>query len=110
MIPDINLFWNYVTIFSFNSAYCHCGTKDINHDEGQMKTEDLTIEGMHCGGCVAHVKRELAKLSGVRVENAEVGKFRVAYNESEVTHRDIGRAIQEAGYRLVEVPPSIAGS
>jgi copper chaperone len=65
-----------------------------------MKTEELRIEGMSCGHCVMSVKKELAKLAGVRVETAEIGKVRVEYDESRVTREDLARAIDEAGYQL----------
>jgi copper chaperone len=68
---------------------------------GSMKTEELKIEGMSCGHCVMSVRKELAKLGGVRVDTAEIGKVRVEYDESRVTREDLARAIGEAGYRLV---------
>jgi copper chaperone len=66
-----------------------------------MKTKDLIIEGMTCGHCIMNVKKELAKLAGVRVESVEIGKGRVQYDESLVSHRDFERAIDNAGYRLI---------
>jgi copper chaperone len=68
---------------------------------GSMKTEELKIEGMSCGHCVMSVKKELARLAGLRIDAAEVGKVRVEYDESRVTREDLARAIDEAGYRLV---------
>lgn len=66
-----------------------------------MKTQDLTIEGMTCGHCVMHVRKELGKLAGVQVESVEIGKARVRYDESLVSGEDLKRAIDNAGYRLV---------
>jgi copper chaperone CopZ len=66
-----------------------------------MKTQDLTIEGMSCGHCVMHVKKELSKVSGLTVENVEIGKARVQYDETKVTSDQLSRAIEEAGYKLV---------
>jgi copper chaperone CopZ len=66
-----------------------------------MKTQDLTIEGMSCGHCVMHVKKELSKLSGLTIENVEIGKARVQYDETKVTSDQLSKAIEEAGYRLV---------
>ncbi|MGA3246456.1 MAG: cation transporter [Bacteroidota bacterium] len=66
-----------------------------------MKTQELTIEGMSCGHCVMHVKKELSKLSGLTIENVEIGKARVQYDEAKVTSDQISKAIEEAGYKLV---------
>ena len=68
-----------------------------------MKTQDLTIEGMSCGHCVMHVKKELSKVSGLTIENVEIGKARVQYDEAKVTPDQISKAIEEAGYRLMPV-------
>jgi copper chaperone CopZ len=66
-----------------------------------MKTQDLTIEGMSCGHCVMHVKKELSKVSGLTVENVEIGKARVHYDETKVTPDQVSKAIEAAGYKLV---------
>jgi copper chaperone CopZ len=66
-----------------------------------MKTQNLTIEGMSCGHCVMHVEKELSKVNGLTVENVEIGKARVHYDEAKVTPDQVSKAIEEAGYRLV---------
>jgi copper chaperone len=66
-----------------------------------MKTQELTIEGMTCGHCVMSVKKELGKVSGLKVENVEIGKALVQFDESTVTREQLAKAIEEAGYRLV---------
>ncbi len=71
-----------------------------------MKTKDLIIEGMTCGHCIMNIKIELAKLAGVRVESVDIGKSRVQYDESLVSHRDFERAVDNAGYRLVTETPA----
>jgi copper chaperone len=66
-----------------------------------MKTQNLTIEGMSCGHCVMHVKKELSKLNGVTIENIEIGKARVQVDETQVSFEHLVKAVEEAGYRLV---------
>ena len=66
-----------------------------------MKTQELTIEGMSCGHCIMHVKKELSKLNGLTIENVEIGKARVHYDEAKVTPDQLTKAIEEAGYKLV---------
>ena len=66
-----------------------------------MKTQELTIQGMTCGHCVMHVRKELSKLQGLKIENLEIGKALVQYEETTVTREQIAKAIENAGYRLV---------
>lgn len=66
-----------------------------------MKTQDLTIEGMSCGHCVMHVKKELSRVNGLTIENVEIGKARVRYDETKVTPDHLAKAIEQAGYKLV---------
>jgi len=66
-----------------------------------VKTQELTIEGMSCGHCIMHVKKELSKLNGLTIENVEIGKARVHYDEAKVTPDQLTKAIEEAGYKLV---------
>jgi len=66
-----------------------------------MKTEELKIEGMSCGHCVMSVKKELGKFAGITIEDVQIGKARVQYDESKVTHNDLVRAIDAAGYKVI---------
>ncbi len=66
-----------------------------------MKSHELVIEGMSCNHCVMHVKKELAKISGLVIEDVQIGKARVQYDEASVTQQNLAQAVQEAGYRLV---------
>jgi copper chaperone CopZ len=38
-----------------------------------METVNLSIQGMHCGGCAAKVSTALQSVSGVKVEEVAVG-------------------------------------
>ncbi|MEK6755000.1 MAG: heavy-metal-associated domain-containing protein [Bacteroidota bacterium] len=66
-----------------------------------MKTQELIIEGMSCGHCVMSVRKELSKVSGLTVENIEIGRALVQYDEAKVTKGQLAKVIEEAGYRLV---------
>ena len=66
-----------------------------------MKSQELTIEGMSCGHCVMHVKKELSKVNGLTIENVEIGKARVQVDESQVSYDRLAKAVEEAGYKLV---------
>jgi copper chaperone CopZ len=66
-----------------------------------MKTQELNIEGMTCGHCVMHVKKELSKVAGLIVEDVQIGTARVKFDETQVTSEHLSHAITEAGYKLV---------
>jgi copper chaperone CopZ len=48
-----------------------------------------------------HVRKELSKLDGLTIEDVEIGKVRVQYDETKVTPDHLAKAIEEAGYKLV---------
>ncbi len=66
-----------------------------------MKSEELKIEGMSCGHCVMSVKKELGKLAGIMIEDVQIGKARVQYDESQISHKDLIQAIDAAGYKVI---------
>jgi copper chaperone len=68
-----------------------------------MKTQELKIEGMSCGHCVMSVKKELSKLAGVVVEDVQIGKAKIQYDETKISNQMIADTIDEAGYKLVGV-------
>ncbi len=77
--------------------------KQINtllQEGDSMKSQELRIEGMTCGHCVMSVKKELAKLANVVVEEVQIGKARVQYDEAKVTRQAFEHAVEEAGYKL----------
>ena len=66
-----------------------------------MKIQELKIEGMTCGHCIMHVKKELSKLQHVQVDDVQIGTARVQYDDGKVGLLDFSQAIERAGYKLV---------
>ncbi|MGA7161407.1 MAG: cation transporter [Bacteroidota bacterium] len=66
-----------------------------------MKTQELKIEGMSCMHCIMSVKKELGKLGGVVVEDVQIGKAKIQYDEATVSRQTLEKTIDEAGYKLV---------
>ena len=66
-----------------------------------MKIQELKIEGMTCGHCVMHVKKALAKLEHVQVDDVQIGMARVQYDDAKVSLMDFSQAIERAGYKLI---------
>lgn len=68
-----------------------------------MKTAELKIEGMSCGHCVMAVKRELGQLSGVTVDDVQIGSARVTLDETKTQQEELNQAVERAGYRVLSM-------
>ncbi len=66
-----------------------------------MKKEEIKIEGMSCDHCVMAVKKELNKIEGLKVDDVQIGKAIVEYDENKVKKVDLLNAIDEAGYKVI---------
>lgn len=66
-----------------------------------MITRDLIIQGMSCDHCVMSIRKELSKLANVTVEDVQIGRARVQYDDTKVKMEDLARAVEEAGYKIV---------
>jgi len=66
-----------------------------------MRTEELTIAGMTCGHCIMSVKKELALLPGVSVDDVQIGRATVRFDDTKTTRDELSSAIGRAGYELV---------
>lgn len=66
-----------------------------------MKTQEFRIEGMSCGHCVMAVRKELSRLDNVKVNDVQIGKVKVEFDETKILESRIIDAIEEAGYKVV---------
>ena len=66
-----------------------------------MKSDKIKITGMTCNHCVKSVVSEIKKLPVAQFK-AEINLLEVEYDETKVPHEDIVKAIEEAGYDVVE--------
>jgi copper chaperone len=67
-----------------------------------MKSHELTIQGMTCGHCVMHVKQALDAVDGLEVEDVQIGKARVWYDDEKVA-KVLTDKVEEAGYKVVSI-------
>jgi len=67
-----------------------------------MKSHELTILGMSCGHCVMHVKQALDSVDGLEVEDVQIGKARVWYDDLNVV-KVLSEKIEEAGYKIASI-------
>jgi copper chaperone CopZ len=65
-----------------------------------MERTSLSIDGMSCGHCVAHVRKALAALPGVHVDDVAVGSATIHYDAGAATPEDIAKAVSSAGYTV----------
>ncbi|MDP2303375.1 MAG: heavy-metal-associated domain-containing protein [Ignavibacteria bacterium] len=68
-----------------------------------MKKKEILIEGMSCGHCVMAVKKELSKVENLIVEDVQIGKAIVTFDESKINENTIIAAIDEAGFSVKQI-------
>ncbi|NGP45673.1 heavy-metal-associated domain-containing protein [Bacillaceae bacterium SIJ1] len=66
----------------------------------------INVKGMSCGSCVKKIEGQLGKLNGVESVKVILAdeKVDVSFDEKIIQLADIQRAIQDAGYEVVEGP------
>ncbi len=76
-------------------------TLAVNKDDS-MKPHELTIQGMSCAHCVMHVRQALDTVDGLEVEDVQIGKARVWYDDEHVS-KSLAEKVEEAGYKVVSI-------
>lgn len=73
-------------------------------EQSNVKEIRITIEGMTCTGCEAHIESEVNKLDGILKVNAdyEAANTIVKYDETKVDLQKIESAILSSGYKIVK--------
>jgi len=68
-----------------------------------LKKVSLTVSGMTCASCVAHVEKVLKNVPGVKtaVVNLATGKALVEYDSNQVSIAEMKKAVDEIGYEIV---------
>ncbi len=65
-----------------------------------MKSVNLKIQGMHCGGCVTRVTNLLKRVEGVEVQDVQIGSARLTVS-SDPALREAEGTLTKAGYQIV---------
>jgi len=78
--------------------------KDLGYG-AKIEKVTLPLQGMTCASCVNKVEKALSHLRGVIQVNVNFATERasVEFIPEEVTIRDLKKAVQEAGYQVLEV-------
>lgn len=58
----------------------------------------LSIEGMHCDGCVRRVTNAIAAVAGARAESVQVGSATVAVDPASASPEQVASAINGIGF------------
>ena len=64
-----------------------------------METVNLSIQGMHCGGCAAKVSTALTSIAGATVEEVVVGTARVSIDPTKTSAAALISAAHKLGYK-----------
>ena len=64
-----------------------------------METIDLSIQGMHCGGCTARVSTALKSVPGTTVEAVAVGSARVSFDPQKTSATALIAAVDHLGFK-----------
>lgn len=65
-----------------------------------MKTETLHIDGMTCNHCVMSVRRELARIDHLDVEDVRIGSAVVRFEEGQIDAAALDDAVSKAGFTV----------
>lgn len=75
-----------------------------NNESKEDKQMEITVKGMMCGHCEAHVKKALEQIEGIKEAVADHNNDLVTLTlEGEVSQDAIKAAVEEAGYEFVGV-------
>ena len=69
-----------------------------------MTDKTLTIEGMNCASCAAHVEKATRKIEGIAVANVNLatGKLTLKFDEKKASVTEIMNAVDTAGYKAID--------
>ncbi|WP_111640504.1 heavy metal translocating P-type ATPase [Marinimicrobium alkaliphilum] len=72
----------------------------MNHSKRDPASTQLTITGMHCGGCVGRVEQALASVPGVNEASVNFAseRARVSWSNTTGDVEALQRAVREAGF------------
>jgi copper chaperone CopZ len=61
-------------------------------------TLKLSIEGMHCGGCVSRVTAALQGVKGVELGSVEVGSAQMTFHPEQTNAEEIAAAVNRIDF------------
>ncbi len=64
-----------------------------------METVNLSIQGMHCGGCASKVSTALKAVAGANVEQVAVGSARVSFDPHKTSAAALISVVDHLGFK-----------
>jgi Cu+-exporting ATPase len=109
---NVNLATNKATIF-YHSRFLNPddfidSVKKSGYDVATASVE-IPIQGMQCASCVQSIEKTLLRTKGITkaVVNLATFKARVEYLPSEVGLAGIKKAIEDTGYKVLDIPDAM---
>ncbi len=106
---NVNLATNKATIF-YHSRFLKPedfidSVKKSGYDVGTASVE-IPIQGIQCASCVQSIEKTLLRTKGIikAVVNLATAKARVEYLPSAISLSEIKRAIEDTGYKVLDIP------
>ncbi len=106
---NVNLATNKATIF-YHSRFLNPedfidSVKQSGYDVGTASVE-IPIQGIQCASCVQSIEKTLLRTKGITkaVVNLATSKARVEYLPSEIGLAEIKKAIEDSGYKVLDLP------
>ena len=75
-------------------------TQMFGFKKKEAVTTTLSVEGMMCMKCVAHVEKALAAVKGVQSAKADLAAATVTVTHTGVSEATLKAAVEEAGYKV----------
>lgn len=94
-----------VTVEDIQAAVDKAGYKALS--DNASKT--IKVQGMTCASCAKNIERVTRKIDGVEESNVNYAteNLTISYDSSKVKMSDIKRAVEKAGYKLIEEETTI---
>ncbi|MDP9172713.1 MAG: heavy-metal-associated domain-containing protein [Planctomycetota bacterium] len=64
-----------------------------------METVNLSIQGMHCGGCASKVSAALKSVNGATVEHVAVGSARISFDPQKTSAAALIGTVDKLGFK-----------
>jgi copper chaperone CopZ len=64
-----------------------------------MENLNLSIQGMHCGGCASKVSTALKSVPGTNVEEVAVGSARVSFDPTKTSAAALIGVVDHLGFK-----------
>jgi Cu+-exporting ATPase len=106
---NVNFATNKATIF-YHSRFLNPedfidSVKKSGYEVGTASVE-IPIQGIQCASCVQSIEKTLLRTKGITkaAVNLATSKARVEYLPSEIDLAEIKRAIEDSGYKVLDIP------